>query len=43
MGDIAARDLRTSVGINSEVEEFRNLINGEWVRSKSKFTPGSKR
>ena len=43
MGDIAARDLTTSVGINTEVKELRNLINGDWVRSPSKFTPGSKR
>jgi len=43
MGDMVARDLTTCVGINTEVEELRKLFNGEWVRSPSKFTPGSKR
>ena len=35
MRDMAMRDARASVVSNTEVEEFRNLIDGEWVQSTS--------
>ena len=36
MRDMAMRDARASVASATDVEEFRNLINGEWVQSSSK-------
>jgi aldehyde dehydrogenase (NAD+) len=35
MRDMAMRDARASVVSGTDVEEFRNLIDGEWVRSTS--------
>jgi aldehyde dehydrogenase (NAD+) len=36
MGDMAMRDARASVVGATDVEEFGNLINGEWVQSTSR-------